>query len=432
MMAMHVSGPTNSSYTADTQRDNASTPMNDDVFQPSPGFLFEDAYMHDMTSDDLHQNGASDPRSRLQAESGPAPGQSGFDGRNSQREAERKQASQVSDGQRAAYDVHRIPPNLKTWAGQQAANHAHVPTTQSTIALARAHSVSERFGMITPPDGTGSQITSSRPSQKLAPTWSNSSDRSDKARKAANKRHSKEKLMRESINASELDPMVEGEVETEEKKEHYREKNKIAAAKCRNKKRKFNDEIETQARDLECANKTLKAELMELRNVALMLKDQILKHSPQDCHCKPLHDYSMAQATRMLQNSSMQRMADNSMMPQFSHPHHAPTRTHSIMSTSSCGPLGTSAENQRMWGSMSEGAHGVMMAGDGPAFSSHQFVSPHPQYMTEDEMHSVHSATVSPVEMTGFGGQHDFEAGSGGDMFHETPFSRPWEFSQQS
>lgn len=349
----------------------------------------------------------------------------------------------MSSDDRTTQDFSRMPLNLKTWAREQSQNHAHPPTGQSTIAKARADTVSERFGMVTPPDGTTAAVES-RPSIPQASTWSSTNDKSEKARKAANKRHSKDKSRRMSMAAAETDQCIEGEVETEEKKEHYREKNKIAAAKCRNKKRRLNDEIETQARDLESANKTLKAELMDLRNVMILLKDQILRHSPQDCNCKPLHEYSMAQATRMLQHSSAQRMADNSIMPQFSQPHHVPMRTQSIMSTGSSVAMRTPVDDPQSWASMSEGASGVMTGGGrhsdmiredafgGQPFMTHHFVGNHNRYMSGDDLRSMHSASVSPVDMTGFADQDEFGTSSGGDMYHGTPFPKPWEFAQQN
>lgn len=66
MMALHTSG-----------RDVASPPASDEAFQPSPGYLFEDTYMNDMSGASLDGYGAADSLSQSQPGTAASSGQSG-------------------------------------------------------------------------------------------------------------------------------------------------------------------------------------------------------------------------------------------------------------------------------------------------------------------------------------------------------------------
>jgi len=313
------------------------------------------------------------------------------------------------------------------------------PSGQSYIAQTRGNSVAEQFGMITPPDGIEANNAPFHKPEADDDEQTRINDKSEKARKAANKRHAKEKSRRVSVSVPESSGFAEDEVEGE-RKEQYREKNKIAAAKCRNKKRKFNDEIETQAKDLEGTNKSLKAELMDLRNVVIALKDQILQHNPQDCNCKRLHEYSMGQAARMLQSSQAHRMADDSMVPQFAM-HTQQMRSSSMMGISGQAMM-PQANNRRMFGSLSDHMAAVTMANEmsmsamsqemmhqPTCFASH-YNGMQSQFMSDDDMQSIQSSAVTPVDMNGFPAHNDFAQSSNDDGFRGMGFGEPWEFMQ--
>lgn len=314
-------------------------------------------------------------------------------------------------------------------AAQQAAQYAQ--TRQSAIAKTRYDSVTEKFGMITPPDAVKTETDGKPTNTDLHQQKSN--EKSEIARKAANKRHAKDKTRRASF------AQVEANDGSEEKKEQYREKNKIAAAKCRNKKRRYNDEIETQARELESRNKALKAELMDLRNVVIILKDQILKHSPQDCNCTRLHEYSMAQAARLLQGSSTQRLSDESSVPAFSgmSQHHGASKPISNVPS----PTMAMPQNRRAFGSVSDHLAAVTLGGDMAATLSEAAISRKssflpfngysPHLISGDDMHSQQSAAVSPVEVNSLAGPGEFHmADPNNEMFRGMQFDDSWNYMQ--
>jgi hypothetical protein len=324
----------------------------------------------------------------------------------------------------------------------QNSSHYVPPTAQANIALQCADKVTEKFGLITPPDACQDGDPMEEPVDQNGKKAAKSHDKSENARKAANKRHAKEKSRKLSLAAEQGAESVAEELESEGRKEQYREKNKIAAAKCRNKKRKYNDKIDLQASDLESRNKALKTELMDLRNVVLILKDQILKHSPQDCSCTRLHEYSMAQAARMLENTQSYRMGMASMssgqqIPTMQTP---ASRSLSMMSGVSQPTMQPSTNNRRMFGSLSEELAAITMAGDmSMTVSSNDllrrpdytqpFQNFHPQYVSNDDIHSANGSTLSPIDMAEFNGVNEYSmTGPNAELYNNVQFNDQWEY----
>jgi len=331
-------------------------------------------------------------------------------------------------------------PSMSSVTSQNS-SHNVPPTAQATIARRRADKVAEKFGMITPPDACEDGDPMEESVEQKGKKAVKSHDKSENARKAANKRHAKEKSRKLSLAAEQGAESIAEELESEGRKEQYREKNKIAAAKCRNKKRKYNDKIDLQAADLESRNKALKTELMDLRNVVLILKDQILKHSPQDCSCTRLHEYSMAQAARMLENSQSYRMGMASMSSgqQLSSMHPPASRSVSMMSGVSQ-PAMQPTHDRRMFGSLSEELAAITMAGDmSMTVSSNDllrrpeyaqpFQSYHPQYVSNDDMHSANGSTLSPIDMSDFSGVNEYPMTSpNGEVYNNMQFGDQWDY----
>ena len=172
---------------------------------------------------------------------------------------------------------------------------------QDQIVNERSDSVAQFFGQVTPPD------TDAKPNQADASQQLQASDaakRKERARNAANKRHAKSKKARTGSESQGGDEDM-GE-DRGEKQAHYREKNRVAAAKCRAKKKNHNDNLEEMHRGEASKNKILKAELMGLRNELAQLKGLTLEHSPDSCQCHGIHEYSMRQANLIARGAAPQ------------------------------------------------------------------------------------------------------------------------------
>ncbi|TKA82215.1 hypothetical protein B0A55_07510 [Friedmanniomyces simplex] len=150
--------------------------------------------------------------------------------------------------------------------GDFARIHAPVslpPTTQSRIAQGRSDSVAERYGQITPPESTPLQKGGHKSSASSSKSGQTTNlVRSGRARHAANQRHAKSKQPRqireERAGSKSGESVEEDEEDVETKKEKYREKNRIAAAKCRVKKKDNTDGLEERHRDLQASHNFLK------------------------------------------------------------------------------------------------------------------------------------------------------------------------------
>lgn len=189
------------------------------------------------------------------------------------------------------------------WQGQFAQDYPSLAmsnTTQDQIIGNRADSVTQFLGQITPPD-TNAVTSQKRPSETQE---SDAAKRKERARNAANKRHAKSKKVRtgsESNGGEEY-----GLEDRGQRQAHYREKNRVAAAKCRAKKKSHNDNLEEIHRDEASKNKILKAELMSLRNELAQLKGLSLEHGPDSCQCHGIHEYSLRQANLIARGAAPQ------------------------------------------------------------------------------------------------------------------------------
>jgi hypothetical protein len=82
----------------------------------------------------------------------------------------------------------------------------------------------------------------------------------------------------------------DGREETpEEKRSRLLERNRIAAAKCRQKKKQAQESLQHQASELTQKNTTMHSLVNDLREEALKLKNQLLAHST--CNCNVIQEY---------------------------------------------------------------------------------------------------------------------------------------------
>ncbi|KAK5674139.1 hypothetical protein LTS10_013124 [Elasticomyces elasticus] len=186
-----------------------------------------------------------------------------------------------------------------------------LPTTmQTTIAKVCSKSVAEQYGRITPPGSTsppkGSRKSSASSTRSGQAT---KLDRSERARHAANQRHARPKQCRhtqEERAGSKSSESVNEDEDVDTKKEKYREKNRIAAAKCRAKKKDNTDGLEERHRELQASHNFLKREDRRLRDELCALRILALQHSPDTdgCACADLHNYNRYKASEVARRFS--------------------------------------------------------------------------------------------------------------------------------
>jgi hypothetical protein len=116
-------------------------------------------------------------------------------------------------------------------------------------------------------------------------TTSGSSSRSERARNAANQRHARAKET----------PIIEQE---STRKDVEREKNRISAAKCRQKKREINNALDAEYRAYSAANSAMRREHRDLRDQLTFWRALALQHMEGDCNCHAIQRYNHDQAMK--------------------------------------------------------------------------------------------------------------------------------------
>jgi hypothetical protein len=121
------------------------------------------------------------------------------------------------------------------------------------------------------------------------------SEKTRRARYAANQRHHKAQQARKDSHRYES--MSEADSRTVEKKQRHREKNKVAAAKCRSRQRKQVQTIQERSLRLGEKNSGLKTMVQELRGELNDLRLIALDHQQCNCH---VAKYNHSQAERIV------------------------------------------------------------------------------------------------------------------------------------
>lgn len=175
----------------------------------------------------------------------------------------------------------------------------------SNIVSSRGQVV-EQFGQITPPEEDKSDSFADSLSKDASESKRKHEEediakqnRTQRARNAANKRHSKSKTARrDSTNDVESDgtDSVKGQGKSTNVQ---REKNRLAAAKCRAKKKATSEDMQETHREGSQQNSYLHREMRELRDQKAFLRNSLLQHEPGVCQCHAIHRFNFAQAQQL-------------------------------------------------------------------------------------------------------------------------------------
>lgn len=186
-------------------------------------------------------------------------------------------------------------------------NRSSLSCSPLTIAQGRSIAEGSRSFMTPPASTPASAISYERPLSTQASTPASipvdspvssspiESEKTRRARYAANQRHSKAKQARKDSQQSEGTGVADARAA--ERKQRHREKNKVAAAKCRSRQRKQVQTIQDKGSRLEEKNLQLKTMIQELRGELNSLRSMALDH--QECAC-PVARYNHDQAERVV------------------------------------------------------------------------------------------------------------------------------------
>ncbi|KAL9023866.1 MAG: hypothetical protein Q9196_006920 [Gyalolechia fulgens] len=151
-----------------------------------------------------------------------------------------------------------------------------------------------QYGQNTPPDDEFNDVFASIEQPQ---TPSNSNDPSLSASEKKRKRHSastgskdsppkrSRKYCRSTDSSNGPVPSAVEEV----RRSKFLERNRVAASKCRQKKKEWTQNLESRARELAKQNQSLRMMLDSLRDETLFLKNEMLKHAT--CGCEEIQSW---------------------------------------------------------------------------------------------------------------------------------------------
>lgn len=211
-----------------------------------------------------------------------------------------------------------------TWHGSARANmsaHVDMAATQKAPDLAKIltdydGSTSRMFGQITPPSdndhgepskpvgqradsGIGRDLRVDYSAVVNVPSRSSSKSQS-KPRTMSSEGRPPKRARRDSEASDDEDANMECG-NGDNKREKYREKNRVAAAKCRAKKKGHVDQLEDMHRTQSALNTALKQTEKSLRDELSFWRTQALQHT--FCSCRPVQEYNMRKAQSLASES---------------------------------------------------------------------------------------------------------------------------------
>lgn len=156
-----------------------------------------------------------------------------------------------------------------------------------------------QYGQITPPNDDDDKTSlldyhTSTQQRLLHPLEPNSSPRKRKRNGSTNDEHPSQPAKRTRKYARNVDTADAVNKPEDVKRSKFLERNRVAASKCRQKKKEWTQNLETRARELQKNNNMLRMDVESLRQEVLFLKTEMLKHS--NCGCSQIQDFMKSSA----------------------------------------------------------------------------------------------------------------------------------------
>jgi hypothetical protein len=207
-------------------------------------------------------------------------------------------------------------PSPPTSATQSPAKWQYNPflPRQPPNAIA-THNISgasrNHYGQVTPPDDqgpSGFDQTTSIPSSRNQHSQAAAIDSSSYGRRKRstgsqiNDTTTKSKRSRKSTGRSKS-IVSEPTYPEDEKRCKFLERNRIAASKCRQKKKEWTTQLESRARELQNNKNQYTVAVTSLRDEVMFLKSEMLRHV--GCGCVQIRDYLAQQSTNITNGAHM-------------------------------------------------------------------------------------------------------------------------------
>ena len=222
--------------------------------------------------------------------------------------------------------------DLNRWAGLTEAPYPQLynqkfnmaPTSIGKPYAITANAISQ-FGQVTPPKDESSPNDLDAPSELSAPLKTSGSVRrtggfeavndTSILKEAGSTTHQRRKATSRKSNRKSSTASTNASESTDDKRSKFLERNRVAASKCRQKKKEWTENLEAKHREQQSLRRMLVEQRDSARQEVLMLKDMILTHS--DCYHPAMESWLANSATR-LGDASAHRMPmkSESMSPE--------------------------------------------------------------------------------------------------------------------
>lgn len=113
------------------------------------------------------------------------------------------------------------------------------------------------------------------------------------------------------VKKEEVEDEFQSEVDEETKRNHFLQRNRLAASKCRQKKKEWVNSLEVTKTGLEQRNFTLHMEKRELSDEVSRMKHQLMSHS--DCKDANIDLWIENEARRVVENSAQRRSSTHGL-----------------------------------------------------------------------------------------------------------------------
>ena len=197
---------------------------------------------------------------------------------------------------------------------------AFTVSPKDTTQKAGSNSVQIHHGQITPPDDhhagfDGESHNEDEMEIEEEESKTKAHDGKAKPRSKAGRKSTKRKT---------------GDAKEDEKRNKFLERNRLAASKCRMKKKEWTNNLEDRARDAQVENKQMRMIVDSLRQEVLYLKGEVLKHT--DCECTGIREYLAREATQLALTGGHSTFAGGGA-PHLESVNAASTRNNSIVAS---------------------------------------------------------------------------------------------------
>ena len=147
-----------------------------------------------------------------------------------------------------------------------------------------------QYGQATPPDEQSlrepglDEVNSVLAHQQRSSTSKRDSSASNKSTRST-------KRAKKSGRAPQVHEDSPEHGEEGEKRSKFLERNRVAASKCRQKKKEHNAQLEQKAKNLERENTVLKMTMEALQTEKITLMTHMAMHTPETCDCRDMHQH---------------------------------------------------------------------------------------------------------------------------------------------